>query len=315
MNAACGSAAKPLPGMEAGREHSGGARTETRRTAPYTMERIRRPPRPHTPMSPLLNIAVDAAEAAGRVIIRHHNFTDRIAVERKEAHDLVCAADREAEREIVERIARAHPQHSIRTEEASVAPRAGAEYEWLVDPLDGTTNFLLGVPHYAVSIALRSADGLRLAVVYDPIKQELFTAEAGRGAFLNRRRIRARDRDRLGDALLATGIPFRGDADLDRYLPTLQALAPGTLGVRRLGAAALDLAYVAAGRFQGFWEFGLRPWDVAAGMLLAREAGAVVRGLGAGDPLDTGDIIAAPPKTLTAMLGRLEPVLAAEAAA
>ena len=258
-------------------------------------------------MSPLLNIAVDAAEAAGRIIMRHHNFIDRIAVERKGPRDLVCAADREAEREIVARIARAHPEHSIRTEEGAGFARDGAECEWLVDPLDGTCNFLRGVPHYAVSIALLRGGALRLGVVYDPVKQEMFTAEAGRGAFLNRRRIRARDCDSLDDALLATGVPFRGGADeLVRYLPTLQALAPQALGVRRLGAAALDLAYVAAGRFQGFWEFGLKPWDVAAGILLAREAGALVRGLGGGDPLATGDVLAAPAHALAAMAAQLE---------
>lgn len=258
-------------------------------------------------MSALLNIAVDAAEAAGRIIIRHHHFTDRVAVERKGSHDFVSSVDREAEREIVARLHKAHPEHAILAEEGAADAAPGAEFEWLVDPLDGTTNFLFGIPHYAVSIALRQQGKLLLGVVYDPFKQELFTAEAGRGAFLDGRRIRARTGRGLADALLATGFPFRDGADLDHYLATLRALIPGTAGVRRAGSAALDLAYVAAGRFDGFWEFGLKPWDMAAGVVLAREAGAVVQDLDGGeDPLDSGNIIAAPPRVLEEMLERLD---------
>lgn len=258
-------------------------------------------------MSALLNIAVDAVEAAGRIIIRHHNFTDRVAVERKGPHDFVSSVDREAEKEIVARLHKAHPEHAILAEEAAADASSDAEFEWLVDPLDGTTNFLFGIPHYAVSIALRQRDKLLLGVVYDPFKQELFTAETGRGAFLDGRRIRARTGQGLTDALLATGFPFRDGADLDHYLATLRALIPETAGVRRAGSAALDLAYVAAGRFDGFWEFGLKPWDMAAGIVLAREAGAIVKDLdGSEDPLASGNIIAAAPKVLEKMLGRLE---------
>ena len=158
-----------------------------------------------------------------------------------------------------------------------------------------------------MSIALRQRDKLLLGVVYDPFKQELFTAETGRGAFLDGRRIRARTGQGLADALLATGFPFRDGADLDHYLTTLRVLIPETAGVRRAGSAALDLAYVAAGRFDGFWEFSLKPWDMAAGIVLAREAGAIVKGLdGSEDPLASGNIIAATPKVLEEMLGRLE---------
>ncbi len=259
------------------------------------------------PMSALLNIAVDAAEAAGRIIIRHHQFTDRVAVERKGAHDFVSSVDREAEREIVERLRKAHPEHAILAEEGTAGISSKAEFEWLVDPLDGTTNYLFGFPHYAVSIALRRRGKILLGVVYDPFKQELFTAEDGRGALLDGRRIRARARGGLADALLATGFPFRDGADLDRYIATLRALIPGTAGIRRAGSAALDLAYVAAGRFDGFWEFGLKPWDMAAGIALAREAGVIVKDLGGGeDPLASGDIIAATPRVLEEMLERLE---------
>ena len=258
-------------------------------------------------MSPLLNIAVEAAEAAGRIIIRHHNFTDRIAVERKGSHDFVTSVDREAEQEIIDHLHKAHPDHAILAEETSSNAQPEAEFEWLIDPLDGTTNFIFGIPHYAVSIALREQGKLMLGVVYDPFKQELFTAETGRGAFLDGRRIRTRAAHGLEDALLATGFPFRDGADLDHYLATLRVLIPGTSGIRRAGSAALDLAYVAAGRFDGFWEFGLKPWDMAAGIVLAKEAGAIVADLGGGeDPLDSGNIIAAPPRILEKMLERLE---------
>ena len=258
-------------------------------------------------MSPLLNIAVDAAEAAGRIIIRHHKFTDRITIERKGAHDFVTSVDRETEQEIVDHLRKAHPDHAILAEEGTADSRPDSEFEWLIDPLDGTTNFLFGVPHYAVSIALRRKGQLLLGVVYDPFKQELFTAETGCGAHLDGRRIRVRATEGLTDALLATGFPFRDGVDLDLYLDTLRVLIPGTSGVRRAGSAALDLAYIAAGRFNGFWEFGLKPWDMAAGIVLAREAGAIVKDLDGGDdPLDSGNIIVASPKTLEEMLERLK---------
>ena len=257
-------------------------------------------------MSALLNIAVDAAQAAGRIIIRHHNFTDRVEVERKAEHDFVSSVDREAERVIVARLRKAYPDHGILAEESAAEPSGDSECQWLIDPLDGTANFLFGIPHYAVSIALRQRDRLVLGVIYDPFKQEMYTAEAGRGAHLDGRRIRVRPAAGMQDAILATGFPFRGDADLEAYLATLKALIPDTAGVRRIGSAALDLAYVAAGRFHGFWEFGLQPWDIAAGIVIAREAGAIVQDLdGSGDPLESGNIIAATPRVLEAMQERL----------
>ena len=258
-------------------------------------------------MSPILNIAVDAAEAAGRIIIRHHQFTDRIAVERKGPHDFVTSVDREAEQEIIDCLHKAHPDHAICAEESATQTPADAEFEWLIDPIDGTTNFLFGLPHYAVSIALRERGKLTLGVVYDPFKQEMFTAESGRGAFLDGRRIRTRASDGLADTLLATGFPFQEGADLDRYLDSFRALLPDTAGIRRAGSAALDLAYLAAGRFDGFWEYGLKPWDMAAGIVLAKEAGAVVTSLdGESDPMESGDIIAATPRVLEEMQRRLK---------
>ncbi len=258
-------------------------------------------------MEALLNIAVSAAQDAGKVIIRHHKFTDRIEVARKGAHDFVTSVDREAEQVIVTCLQRAYPDYGIRTEETSPDALRDSEYQWLVDPLDGTTNFLFGIPHYAVSIALQHHDTLMLGVVYDPFKQELFTAMRGRGAKLNGHRIRARQANSLHDALLATGFPFREGSDLAQYLETLKVLVPDTAGIRRAGSAALDLAYVAAGRFDGFWEFDLNPWDIAAGMVLAQESGALVRQIESDDsPLESGNIIAASPKIMEAMLKRLE---------
>ncbi len=258
-------------------------------------------------MDALLNIAVNAAQAAGKIIIRHHQFTDRIEVARKGSHDFVTSVDREAEQEIIHRLRRAHPEHGIQAEETVPDTPADAESQWLIDPLDGTTNFLFGIPHYAVSIALQQQGLLVLGVIYDPFKQELFTAIRGRGANLNGHRIRARNSQGLNDALLATGFPFRDGANLQQYLETLKVLIPGTAGIRRAGSAALDLAYVAAGRFDGFWEFGLKPWDVAAGIVLAQESGALVHDLSGGDSvLESGDILVAPPKIMDAMLQRLE---------
>ena len=257
-------------------------------------------------MEALLNLAVTAAYDAGKIIIRHHKFTDRVQVAHKGAHDFVTSVDREAEHLIITQLRRAYPNYGIRTEETS--PDAhDAEYQWLVDPLDGTTNFLFGIPHYAVSIALQHRSTLMLGVIYDPFKQELFTAIRGRGARLNDHRIRARQSNGLHDALLATGFPFREGSDLGQYLETLKVLVPDTAGIRRAGSAALDLAYVAAGRFDGFWEFELKPWDIAAGMVLVQESGAIVRELGGdGSPLESGNILAASPKVMDAMLERLE---------
>ncbi len=259
-------------------------------------------------MGALLNIAVDAAQAAGQIIIRNHKFTDRLAVERKSAHDFVSNVDLEAEREIIFRLNKAYPEHAILAEEERNQAETQAEFQWLVDPLDGTTNFLFGIPHYAVSIALRQQKRLVLGVIYDPFKQELFTAETGRGAYLDGRRIRARDSESLDDTLLATGFPFRDLSNFSHYLATLKALVPGTAGIRRIGSAALDLAYVAAGRFHGYWEFNLKPWDIAAGIVIAREAGAIVQDIYEGDPLDSGNIIAAPPRMMKAMRERLQEI-------
>ncbi len=259
-------------------------------------------------MNPYLNIAMQAARDAGRIILRYSNRLDAIAVETKERNDFVSEVDRAAEQSIIQRIRRAYPRHAILAEESG--HRGDGEFEWIVDPLDGTTNYLHGIPHCAVSIALRHRNELKVGVVYDPFKEELFCAARGEGATLNNRRIRVSRRRSLSGALLGTGIPFRPHQNLDRYLETLKALIPDTAGVRRAGSAALDLAYVAAGRFDGFWEFQLRPWDMAAGVVLIREAGGMVGDLtGGGTYMQSGDILAAPPKVFQQMAAKLRPLM------
>ncbi len=259
-------------------------------------------------MHPMLNIAVKAARAAGDLIIRHVDRIDGLQIEQKQRNDFVTEVDRGAEQAIIRIIRRAYPGHAILAEESG--SREGSEFEWIIDPLDGTTNFLHGFPQYAVSIAVRRGAQIEHGVVYDPLKQELFTASRGSGASLNGRRIRVSGLRDLRGALLGTGIPYREDQDLARFLETLRVLVPGTAGVRRAGSAALDLAYVAAGRLDGFWEFGLNTWDMAAGCLLVQEAGGVVSDLrGQPDHLRSGHVLAGNLKVHGAMLARLKPVL------
>ncbi len=256
-------------------------------------------------MQPMLNIAVKAARAAGSVIARHVDRIDTLSIQSKARNDFVSEVDHLAEQEIIRIIRRAYPSHGILAEESGEKP--GDEFQWIIDPLDGTTNFLHGFPQFAVSIALRHKAHIEQGVVYDPIKQELFAASRGGGATLNNRRMRVTERPGLDGALLGTGIPFRKDQDLEGYLQTLRVLLPGTAGVRRAGSAALDLAYVAAGRLDGFWEYGLRPWDMAAGILLIQEAGGLVSEAdGGSDFLKSGNIVAGNAKVQAAMLRRLK---------
>lgn len=260
-------------------------------------------------MNPLLNIAVKAARAAGQVIARNAHRLDTLTIQDKQPNDFVTEVDQAAEREIIRVIRRAYPDHGILAEESG-ARDTDHDFVWVIDPLDGTTNFIHGIPQFAVSIAVRHRGRLEQAVVYDPIKEELFTASRGGGAFLNSRRIRVTGLKDLSGALLGTGIPFREEQDLDHYLRTLRVLLPGTAGVRRPGAASLDLAYVACGRLDGFWEMGLNEWDMAAGVLLVQEAGGLVSDLrGGNDYLEHGNVVAAGPKVFKAMLQRLHPVV------
>ena len=261
-------------------------------------------------MHPMLNIAVRAARKAGSIINRAALSSGGLQVRAKRANDFVTEVDRAAEAAIIEIVQKSYPDHAILGEESGEirgAPDGGAsEYRWIIDPLDGTTNFIHAFPQYAVSIGVEQRGALAHAVVYDPVRNELFTASKGRGAFLNDRRIRVSKCLKLQDALVGTGFPFKEMSRADLYLRQLRALMEKSSGVRRAGAAALDLAYVACGRLDAFWELGLSPWDMAAGALLIQEAGGLVTGVtGEQDFLQSGDVIAATPKVFTEMLEAL----------
>lgn len=257
-------------------------------------------------MNPMLNIAIRAAREAGKVIVRNIDRVDRLPVITKEKNDFVTEVDKNAEAVIIDAIKQAYPDHAILAEETGKS--GNSDFEWIIDPLDGTTNFLHGFPQFSVSIGMRQKDQMKLGVVYDPLRQELFTASRGDGAYLNNRRIRVSKQMGLQGALLGTGFPFKQQEHLDVYLDTFKALFPDTAGIRRAGSAALDLAYVAAGRMDGFWEIGLNAWDIAAGALLVREAGGIITDFSGDDRyFETGNVIAANPKVFNSMLKTLEP--------
>ena len=255
-------------------------------------------------MHPLLNIAVKAARRAGAIINRAALDRSTLEVRAKHVNDFVTQVDKAAEAAIIEIIHKAHPDHEILAEESGAINRN--EYCWIIDPLDGTTNFIHGFPQYCVSIGIQHRGTIAHGVVYDPAKNELFTASRGRGAFLDDRRIRVSKCARLKDSLVGTGFPFKELSHLDRYFRQLENVMRNSAGVRRAGAAALDLAYVAAGRMDAFWERGLSAWDMAAGALMIQEAGGLVGDL-AGEPgyLDKGEIAAATPKVFPELLTAL----------
>ena len=262
-------------------------------------------------MNPMLNMAIKAAHEAGDIIARSADRIDQLQIENKDKNDFVTEIDRSAEDTIIGILKRAYPDHAFIGEESGKHEGKG-QYEWIIDPLDGTTNFIYGIPHFAVSIALKKDGKLDQAVIYDPMKDDLFYASRGGGAFLNKRRIRVSKRLSLSNALLTTGVPYRPDqADIiDTYFQTMKAMIIDTAGVRRPGSASLDLAYVAAGRYDGFWEFGLNQWDIAAGILLVQEAGGLVGDLQGGNTqLESGDIVAASPKVFKDMIKRLHTVM------
>jgi myo-inositol-1(or 4)-monophosphatase len=249
----------------------------------------------------MLTTAVKAARRAGSVINRASLDLDGFAVSQKRHNDFVTEVDQAAEAAVIDIIAKAYPDHAILAEESGA--RGDSEYVWIIDPLDGTTNFIHGFPQYAVSIALQHRGVVTQGVVFDPTRNELFTASRGRGAFMNDKRIRVSRRTKLQDALIGTGFPFRDQRHLDDYLATFRALTQQTAGIRRPGAAALDLAYVAMGRLDGFWESGLSSWDAAAGSLLILEAGGLVSDFqGEGGYLDSGNIVAGTPKIFPQLL-------------
>lgn len=253
----------------------------------------------------MLNIALRAARKAGELIERAAERVDLVSIEEKGRNDFVTEVDKAAEKEIIYHLKKAYPDHSIIGEEGGSQPGANTDVEWIIDPLDGTTNFIHGIPQYSVSIACRIKGQLEHAVVYDPIKREEFTASRGRGATLNGRRIRVSSRRGLPGALIGTGIPFSGYAleNISPYLAALQEIAGQTSGIRRPGSAALDLAYVAAGRFDAFWEMNLNSWDMAAGILLVKEAGGLVSDFHGGhDYMDSGNVVCGGPKVFKPIL-------------
>ncbi len=258
-------------------------------------------------MQATLNIAIEAAREAGKIIFRNMSRVHSLSIQTKEKNDFVSEVDFKAEQEIINVIHRAYPQHSILAEESgNRCSGNNDEFQWIIDPLDGTTNFLRGFPHYSVSIALKHKDRLEVAVIYDPFKDELFCAGRGNGASLNDRKIRVSKLTSFEGALLATGFPFRENQNIDRYLASLKELMLHTSGIRRAGSAALDLAYVAAGRVDGFWEYGLNTWDVAAGCLIVQEAGGLVGDTQGGHShLETGNIVAANTKLFRLILQTL----------
>jgi myo-inositol-1(or 4)-monophosphatase len=256
----------------------------------------------------MVTIAVKAARRAGRVISRGAQNLDALTVRHKSLNDLVSEVDRAAEEAIIDTLHASFPDHAILAEESGASGES--DFVWIIDPLDGTTNFLHGFEQYAVSIALAHKGVLSHAVIYDPCRNDLYTASRGRGAYLNDRRLRVAKRDKLIDALIGTGFPFRMFKHLDAYTAMMKDLMGKTAGIRRPGAAALDLANVAAGRMDGFFEIGLSPWDMAAGALLITEAGGLVADLEGNDGyLQSGQIVAGSPKIFAQLVAALRPHL------
>ncbi len=258
----------------------------------------------------MLNTAVKAARRASTVINRATFDLDRIKVTEKGHNDFVTEIDKAAELAIIDVLKNAYPDHAILAEESGASANLHDENEnvWIIDPIDGTTNFIHGFPQYCVSIALQQRGQITQAVVYDPTRNDLFTATKGAGAYLNEKRIRVSRRDKMADALIGTGFPCRDRDALDEYMKMFRVMTEKCAGLRRPGAAALDLAYVAAGRLDGFFEKGLHPWDLAAGSLLITEAGGIVGNFsGEADYLYKGNVLAGTPKIFAQMVHLLSP--------
>ena len=257
-------------------------------------------------MHPVLNIAIKAARRAGAVINRASFDLDKLTIEHKAQNDYVSEVDRAAEQAVIQVLKEAYPQHNILAEESGLQDN-NSEYLWIIDPLDGTTNFLHGFPQYCVSIALSVKGVVQHGVIFDPVRNDLFTTSKGAGAFLNDRRIRVSKTVNIKDALLGTGFPYKDFSHFDRCIAAFKEMTHKSSGVRRAGAAALDLAYVACGRFDGFWEQGLSPWDVAAGGLLVQEAGGLISDFkGESDWLNSGTLVCGTPKVFAPMLSVLQ---------
>ncbi|WP_372864011.1 inositol-1-monophosphatase [Spongiibacter sp.] len=263
-------------------------------------------------MQPMLNIALRAARKAGDLVARAAEQIDRLKIESKGENDFVTEIDRKAEQEIIFHLQKAYPDHRFVGEESGESGNPDSDYQWVIDPIDGTTNFVRGIPHYCISIACIYQGQIEHAVILDPIRREEFTASRGRGAQVNGRRVRVTSASSLEGTLIGTGIPFksRSEQHIPAYMRSLESVARETAGIRRAGSAALDLAYVAAGRLDGFWEIGLSKWDIAAGVLLVREAGGLISDFqGGGNYLESGNIVAANPKCLKGLLQAVKPHL------
>lgn len=256
-------------------------------------------------MHPLVNIATTAARAAGDIIVRNMDSIDRIKISTKAQQEYFTEVDVKAEQCIIQHIHKAYPNHGIIAEESGVH-NDDAETVWIIDPLDGTTNYLHGFPFFCVSIAVRVKNRIEHGLVYDPVRGECFSASRGQGAQMNSKRIRVNQKKEMSKSLIGGGFPVKYPALSKRFLATAEALFGDAAGIRRTGSAALDLAYVACGRLDGYFEFGLRPWDLAAGALLIKEAGGLVGDFyGGEDYIKTGNVVAANPKLFKAMLQKL----------
>ena len=261
-------------------------------------------------MNPMLNIAIRAARKAGNVIAKNYERRDDIQTSKKGINDYVTSVDKAAEAEIIEIIQKSYPDHTIISEELGALEGKDSDIQWVIDPLDGTTNFVKGLPHFSVSIAIRVKNRTEVGVVYDPIRNELFTAVRGEGAKLNEVRLRVDSQNELNGAILATGFPFKQPSLMPTQFAIINNLIDEAADFRRTGSAALDLCYVASGRVDGYFEMGLKPWDCAAGDLIVREAGGLVCDFNAGHGyLRSGNIVAAPARILKEMLNKIQPCL------
>jgi len=257
-------------------------------------------------MHPMLNIAVRAARVAGNIIMRGYENRDDLRLEQKGDNDFVTQIDREAEQAIIHKIQQSYPDHAFLGEETGNTGE-NAEFTWVIDPLDGTTNFIKGIPHFCVSIALLHKGRLEQSLVFDPVRSELFTAGRGTGAQLNGYRVRATKPKDLGGTVLCTGFPFRDRSQFPAFNEAFCNIFAQAGDIRLTGSAALDLAYVASGRFDGYWERGVKPWDIAAGELLVRESGAIATDFkGNNDPLYSGEIVAGSPKVIQGLVKHLK---------
>lgn len=261
--------------------------------------------------SPTLTVMISAARKAARALVRDFGEVEQLQVSLKGPSDFVTNADMKAEKTLIHELLHARPDYGVIAEESGVTHGADTRHYWIIDPLDGTLNFMHGIPHFAISIGLVRAGEVVAGLVYNPVSDDMYVAEKGQGAFHNSRRMRVSGRRDMHEAMLATGIPYHARPGHDRFLQEMAALMPAVAGIRRLGSAALDLAFVAAGKFDGFWESDLKPWDIAAGILLVREAGGFVTEINGGDKmLESGNVLAANAHLHAAIATLLPPITA-----